>query len=55
MVFPTAVTRTVAIAPDEADFAVVIAALLSTSQQQVVQAMSDAGVPSPSVAVVVAT
>jgi uncharacterized protein YggE len=51
----TAVTRTVTIVADEADFAVVVTAPLSTSQQQVLDSISEAGVPSPSITAVVAT
>jgi hypothetical protein len=40
----TTVTRTVTLAPDEADFIVVVSTTLDTSQQQVQQIFQDAGV-----------
>jgi len=46
------VTRPANIAPDQAEFYVVITAALDTTQQQVAQALNDIGVPNPVVTTV---
>ena len=50
----TSVTRSVAIAPDEADFTVVVSTSLDTTQQQVTQVFQDAGIQNSNVTSVAA-